>query len=177
MKKILTRRFFERPSREVAEDLLGKFLVRRFRENEISSMILETEAYEGAEDLASHARHGKTLRNAPMFDSAGLTYIYLVYGMYYLLNVTTCKKNEPGAVLIRGTEEVIGPGRLTKHLKINKDLNHKAFEKELGLWIEDRGEKVPKKDIQKMPRVGIDYAGIWAKKPYRFVLRHQGHSS
>ena len=171
MRKVLPKKFFERPSLEVAEDLLGKFLVRKYRGREISSMIVETEAYEGAEDLASHARHGKTPRNTPMFDEAGLTYIYLVYGMYYLLNVTTCKKGEPGAVLIRGTEEAIGPGKLTKKLRIDKRLNHKKLGKDLGLWIEDRGIQVSKKEIRKMPRVGIDYAGAWAKKPYRFVLK------
>ena len=175
MRKILTKPFFERSELAVAEELLGKYVVRAHGDTEISSMIVDTEAYGGAEDLASHARHGNTARNAPMFDEGGMAYIYLVYGMHYLLNATARAKGTPAAVLIRGTKDVTGPGRLTTWLNVDKQLNHKRLIKENGLWIEDRGKRISTEHIQKMPRVGIDYAGVWAHKPYRFVLKENEH--
>jgi len=196
-KRVLTKTFFNRPVSLVAEELIGKFLVRRlprqsatnlrkFARHEVAMMIVETEAYGGSRDLASHARSGKTKRNFPMFEEAGTIYVYFTYGMHWMLNIVTGKKEEPAAVLIRGVlltninlstsdvdrvdRLVSGPGRLTKALRIDKKLNTKKLGKKSGLWVEDRGVKIKKSDIQKTPRIGVSYAGEWAKKPYRFVL-------
>lgn len=170
MKKVLSDKFFARPAPVVAEDLLGKFLVRKVNGKEISSMIIETEAYEGVEDLASHASKGRTARTEVMFGPPGHIYIYLIYGMYFMLNIVTGKKEEPSAVLIRGTEEFSGPGKLTKGTLINKELNTLTASPKTGLWFEDRGVKIDKKEIETTPRIGVSYAGrIWAKKPWRFV--------
>ncbi len=173
--KILTSAFFTRPTLEVAEELLGKFLVRESNGEVTFGMITETEAYDGFDDMASHASRGQTARNAPMFGGAGVWYVYLVYGMHEMLNVVTREKTYPAAVLIRGasgsTGEICGPGRLTKHLNITHELNNKLAVRETGLWIEDRGVEIPKNAIKKTPRVGVKYAGEeWANKPWRFVI-------
>lgn len=171
MKKILTKSFFERPTCIVAEELLGKFLVMKKSQKEITLMITEVEAYDGVKDKASHAHRGKTDRNSIMFSEAGYWYVYLVYGMHHMLNIVTGDKDYPAAVLIRGIEGISGPGRVTKHLGISQHHNKKKAELDSGLWIEDRGVKVNKKNIKKTPRVGVEYAGpVWSKKLYRFVL-------
>jgi DNA-3-methyladenine glycosylase len=170
-KKILTSEFFNRPVATVAQDLIGKFLVRKVDNKKISLMLTEVEAYDGSHDLASHARFGKTKRNEPMFGPAGHFYIYLIYGMYNMLNIVTGAKDYPAAVLIRGTKEITGPGRLTKQLKIDKTLNNQLSLPESGLWIEDRGVKILKKKVIKTPRIGVEYARpVWNKKLYRFIL-------
>jgi len=169
-RKILTRAFFNRPTLKVAEELIGKFLVRKIGRKEVASMIVETEAYDGPLDLACQARSGKTKRNFPMFEEAGTIYVYFTYGMHWMLNLVTGEKEYPAAVLIRGLADVSGPGRLTKKLKIDKRLNTKKLGKKSGLWVEDRGVKIKKSDIQKTPRIGVSYAGELAKKPYRFIL-------
>ena len=171
MKKILTKKFFERSALEVAESLLGKYLVREVEGKEIAFKINEVEAYDGFEDKASHAHKGKTERNKVMFGEAGRWYVYLVYGMHNMLNIVTDKEHYPAAILIRGGKELSGPGRLTKFLKINKKFNGKNASVETGLWFEDRGDVIDNKKIKRSARVGVDYAGpIWAKKDYRFVL-------
>lgn len=171
MRRILARHFFNRSVLEVAPDLLGKFLVRKYRGQEYVSMIVETEAYGAAHDLASHARSGKTPRNTPMFDGPGTIYVYFTYGMHWLLNLVVDAKDYPSAVLIRGLEDVTGPARLTKKLRIDRRLNRRALGKVTKLWVEDRGVVIKKGDIKKTPRIGVDYAGVWSKKPYRFVLK------
>jgi len=171
MRKILTKKFFERSALEVAENLLGKYLVRKISGKEIALKINEVEAYDGFEDKASHAHKGRTERNKVMFGEAGRWYVYLVYGMHNMLNIVTGGKDYPAAILIRGAGELSGPGRLTKFLKINKKLNGKNASVETGLWFEDRGDVIDNKKIKRSARVGVDYAGpIWAKKDYRFVL-------
>ena len=183
-KRVLTKTFFNRSAPLVARELIGKFLVRKMGRREVALMIVETEAYGGSRDLASHARSGKTKRNFPMFEEAGTIYVYFTYGMHWMLNIVTGKKEEPAAVLIRGVvllsntnlstsdvdRLVSGPGRLTKALRIDKKLNTKKLRKSSGLWVEDRGVKIGKSEIKKTPRIGVFYAGEWAKKPYRFVL-------
>jgi DNA-3-methyladenine glycosylase len=134
-------------------------------------MIVETEAYDGMRDLACHARNGKTKRNAPMFDKAGTIYVYFTYGMHWMLNLVAREENYPAAVLIRALGDVSGPARLTKKLRIDKRLNYKLLGKQSGLWIEDRGVGIKKRDILRTPRIGINYAGKWAEKSYRFVLK------
>lgn len=170
--KVLNKDFFNRAAMEVAEDLLGKFLVRKYRGKEIAGMITEVEIYEGFKDKASHAYKGVTGRNKPMFGEAGNWYVYLVYGIHYMLNIVCGKKDYPSAILIRGVEGVSGPGKLTKHFKIDKSFNHKPATKETGLWIKDRGVKIKLKDIRRSNRIGVDYAGkYWAGRLYNLSIR------
>jgi DNA-3-methyladenine glycosylase len=175
MKKVLGPEFFDRPTLMVAKELLGKFLVRKIGRREIALMITETEAYGGFQDLASHSRSGMTKRNYPMFEQPGTIYVYFTYGMHWMLNLVCGKHGHPAAVLIRGAGGVVGPARLTKALGIDKTLNAKILGKKSGLWVEDRGVKI--KNIKKTPRVGIAYAGVWAKKPWRFVIRAEADLS
>jgi len=171
VRKILTHNFFDRPTLTVAQELLGKYLVRKVGNKEIALMITETEAYGGLKDLASHSRSGMTKRNYPMFGKPGTIYVYFTYGMHWMLNLVCGKHGHPAAVLIRAAGGVVGPARLTKALKIDKKLNATMLGKTSGLWVEDRGVRVTASQIVKGPRVGVDYAGLWAKKPWRFVLR------
>lgn len=179
MKKILTQKFFNQLTLKVAQDLLGKFLVKKYRNKEIFAMIIEVEAYDGFNDKASHAHKGKTERNKIMFGESGRFYIYFTYGMHWMLNVVTGPKNYPAAVLIRGgiiykNQQKIkilnGPAKLTKYLKIDKKFNNKPVDKKTGLWIEDRGIIINKTKIIKNKRIGVDYAGEWANKLYRFSI-------
>jgi DNA-3-methyladenine glycosylase len=141
--------------------------VRQKKDQVIKMTINETEAYDGEEDLACHASKGKTPRNQVMYGEPGVIYLYLCYGMHWLLNIVCEKKGYPAAVLLRGTLEVNGPGRLTKKLGIDGQLNRKRAVYSNGLWFE-QGDLV-KKEIQTGPRIGVNYAGeYWAKKPYRF---------
>ena len=171
--KVLEPKFFARPALVVARELLGKYLVRRQRNREQAVLIHEVEAYIGPHDLASHGRFGRTQRTEVMFGPAGVWYVYLCYGIHWMLNVVTDEEDHPAAVLFRGAGEFDGPGKLTKGLNIDRRLNTKAAVEKAGLWLEDRGEKVRRGDIQKTPRIGVDYAGDWVHKPYRFVLK--GH--
>lgn len=171
MRKILGKNFFEKDTLKVAENLLGKYLVRKIGDKEIVLRINEVEAYDGFEDKASHAHKGKTERNKVMFGEAGNWYVYLVYGIHNMLNIVTGKADYPAAILIRGAGDISGPGKLTKFLKIDRKLNDEIASVGSGLWFEDRGESVDKKKIKRTSRVGVDYAGpIWAKKDYRFIL-------
>jgi DNA-3-methyladenine glycosylase len=168
----LTRNFFERPTLIVARELLGKIIVRQIGKLKISVMITETEAYIGEKDLASHARFGKTKRNAVMYSHAGVWYPYFIYGMHWMLNVTTEGIDRPAAVLIRAgilieTDHAIrGPGILTKALKVNGGIYGNSATSG-DLYIEDRGNR-PKKIIR-TPRIGIDYAGAYRDKKWRFL--------
>ena len=172
MRKILGETFFARGALVVAEELLGKFLVRKTGAKEEARMIVEVEAYDGHWDRASHASRGETERNKPMWGKAGRLYVYLVYGMHEMLNIVTGRAGYPAAVLIRGVEGYNGPGKLTKYLRIDRKMNGKKVSRATGLWVEDRGVVIQKKDIQKSPRIGVSYAGpVWSKKPYRFHLK------
>ena len=180
MRKILTKIFFERPALAVALELLGKFLCRKTslrRRTSKCFMITETETYDGFKDKASHAHHGKTTRNAPMFGEAGHWYVYFTYGMHWMLNIVTGPENYPAAILIRGVEGADGPARLTKKLKIGKQFNNKPASSRTGLWIEDHGVKIKKSQIKRAPRVGVDYAGDWANKKYRFIIKTHGEKN
>src|SRR4051812_28041733 len=121
--KTLPKHFFNRKTLTVANDLLGKYLVREIDGEIIREKIIETEAYIGPHDLACHSSRGRTERNKIMFEEAGTIYIYFTYGMHWMLNIVTEEKDFPSAVLIRGLENVSGPARLTKKLKIDKGLN------------------------------------------------------
>ena len=179
MSKILTQNFFNRSALTVAEELLGKYIVRKVDlpaqagKKEIALMITEVEAYDGHADKASHASKGLTERNKPMFGPAGYFYVYFTYGLHWMFNVVTGPEKYPAAVLIRGTKDVVGPARLTKFLKIDKKFNNKKAEPKNGLWFEDRGDKISNKQISRTSRIGVAYAGpIWSKKKYRFLLKH-----
>jgi DNA-3-methyladenine glycosylase len=170
--KVLPNEFFNRSSVVVAKDLLGKFLVRKYRNKIEKFMITETEAYEGKEDKASHAHRGQTKRNTPMFGEPGTIYVYFTYGMHWMLNIVCGKRGYPSAVLIRGVEALSGPARLTKRLKIDKKLNNKMFGKKSGLLFEEVVDLNKKLKISRTPRIGIDRSGpVWSKKLYRFVIK------
>lgn len=153
----------------MAKELLGKYLVRKVDGKVIRQKITEVEAYVGAHDLACHSSRGKTERNKVMFEEAGTIYVYFTYGMHWMLNIVTEEKGCPTAVLIRSTENVTGPARLTKFLQIDKKLNGQKLGKKSGLWIESSQAKKPR--ILRASRIGISYAGpIWSRKPYRFLI-------
>lgn len=170
MRRVLQPAFFNRPTLTVARELLGKYLVRKVGNKEVTLMITETEAYDGSNDLAAHSSKGRTKRTEALFGLAGHWYVYFVYGMHEMLNVVT--KKDGAAVLIRGAGHLSGPAKITKYLKIDRSLYGKPAAKASGLWVEDRGVRVEPSQIQKGPRVGVDYAGLWAKKPWRFVIKN-----
>lgn len=156
---------------KIAEALVGCFLVERKNGRIQRYMITETEAYDGKDDLANHASKGLTDRTKIMFGRGGFYYIYLVYGLHWMLNIATGPAGYPAAILIRGIEVANGPAKLTKFLKINKSLNGKPVSPTSGLWIEPRKIIIKKKDIIRSARIGVNYAGpIWSKKEYRFSL-------
>ncbi len=155
----------------LARRLLGKFLVRQTPGGRRSAMIVEVEAYQGEEDLACHARFGRTTRSSTLYEAGGVWYVYLCYGVHEMLNLVTGPRGHPAAVLIRAVVGHRGPGRLTKALGIGRRFNGAPALPASGLWIEDRGVRVPRAAIRATPRIGVDYAGpVWSKKPWRFVL-------
>ena len=162
--------FYRQDAVAVAEKLLGKVLVRKWDDGTVSQYrITATEAYLGAEDLACHASKGRTPRTDVMFGDGGAVYVYLIYGIYWMLNVVTGTEDHPQAVLICGIDEVIGSGRVGKKLLIDKSFYGEKLLDSDRIWIEDRDE-IP--EFEAMPRVGIDYAGeIWKNKPWRFVIK------
>ena len=161
---------------EVAPDLLRCDLcLRDGNDDTLRFPIREVEAYHGFEDKASHAHRGKTPRNAVMFGPPGHWYVYLCYGVHWLLNLVTAEAGYPSAVLIRGVGEFDGPGKLTKALGIDKRYDGMACDSESGLWIEQisdvKSENYTLK-YAKTPRIGVSSAGPeWAAKPWRFVIR------
>ena len=174
-RKILPQSYFTRPTVTVARSLIGKYLVRVIEGRSVAGRIVEVEAYVGPEDKACHASNGRTPRTDVMFGSGGIAYVYLIYGMYHCLNVVTEREGFPSAVLIRAIELegglIDGPGKLCRALQIDRSLNRADLTSGESLWFEDRGEAVGRGSIEAHPRVGVDYAGEWAKKPWRFRLR------
>ncbi len=155
----------------LARSLLGKVLVRTTPAGREERIILETEAYHGTADLACHASKGWTPRTRVMFGPGGHWYVYLCYGIHEMLNLVTGPDGFPAAVLIRGVEHAIGPGRVTKRLAIDRRLNAQPAAPATGLHLEDHGIVAPRKHIVVGPRVGVDYAGpVWAAKPWRFRI-------
>lgn len=173
---ILPPSFFRRPVLTVAPELLGAVLVRRLPEGGcLRSAIVEVEAYDGETDLACHAAKGKTKRTAVMYEPGGIWYVYVVYGMYHMLNIVTGPRDYPAAVLIRGVADSSGPGRLTNGFGIDRSLNAQAARRASGLWIESGATRVLPAAIERTPRIGVAYAGEWAEKPYRFVWQSTQH--
>ena len=196
--KILESDFFKRDTVEVAKSLIGKKIIRNISGNFFCAKIVETEAYLGLEDRACHSYGGRlTDRNKTLYLPGGHIYVYLIYGMYDLLNIVTRDENHPEAVLIRGVEPLDnldgfaknrfdksyealstyqrknltnGPGKLSKGLAIDRSLNGKILSEDY-LYIGE-GEDVPEKDLVITKRIGIDYAGEDANLPLRFCLRN-----
>lgn len=178
----LTNSFFGRDTLAVARDLLGKYLVHASPAGQVCGRIVETEAYCGPHDLACHASKGRTRRTDVMFGPPGHWYVYLIYGMYHCLNIVTERVDFPAAVLIRGVEPISGiapgvktdgPGKLCRAFGIDRALNTApASGPAATLWIEDRVGPPPRPNaIHATPRIGVDYAGPYKDKPWRFVLR------
>ena len=189
----LSESFFARDTVEVARDLIGKTLIRREGKTKISGMIIETEAYRGEEDLACHCRAGRTPRTEIMYGPAGRAYVYLIYGMYWLLNVVTEGVGSPGAVLIRAIEpleglETIakrregqsrknwtdGPGKLSLALNIEGDLNGTNICSAAGSLFITQGKDISPEAIQSGPRVGLETVPEpWRSIAWRFKINHQ----
>lgn len=191
MSEILSREFYTRSDvLEVARDLLGKQLVVPSQKGSpVAGIIVETEAYRGPEDRASHAWNGRrTQRTETMYAIGGTAYVYFVYGMYNQFNVVTNVEGIPHAVLVRAVEPVegldiirrrrrgrseyeltSGPGRLCVALGIDRRLDKADL---LGdrVWIEE-GISISPRQIARGPRIGIDYAEAWARKPWRFWIK------
>lgn len=152
---ILKKDYFSLPATILAPDLIGKIICRRTEKGVIRARITETECYYGEEDTACHAHKGKTERTKTMYESGGIAYVYLCYGMHAMLNIVTGDENHPEAVLIRGISDAKGPGRTTVFLSISTKDNATLLCEESGIWIEDDGAKP---EYTTHPRVGIDYA-------------------
>jgi len=154
----------------VASAMLGKVIVRKFADNHIEKFVItEVEAYSGNGDLACHASKGKTARTEVMFREGGLIYVYLIYGMYWMLNIVTGNENDAAAVLIRGVKGISGPGRVGKVLQLDKSFYSENVFKSERIWIED-AETV--ENYITTPRIGINYAGEpWISKPWRFIMK------
>jgi DNA-3-methyladenine glycosylase len=166
----LSRCFFDRPADRVARELLGCRLAVKGPDGRVTRhVVFEAEAYLGAHDLACHGARGMTPRNAVMFGPAGVWYVYLCYGMHWMLNVVTGGEGVPAAVLLRGAGNHVGPGRLTRALGIDRSFDGRPASRATGLWLE-LGMPVPPRLVERTPRIGVGYAGAWAAKPLRFVV-------
>tara|TARA_B100001741_G_C16170757_1_gene422235 strand:- start:17 stop:610 length:594 start_codon:yes stop_codon:yes gene_type:complete len=175
---------------DISKKLLGKVLVTNLSNHLTSGIIVETEAYAGIFDKASHAFNNKrTKRTEIMYKNGGIAYVYLCYGIHNLFNVITNVKDVPHAVLIRAIEPLEGikemyrrrkiskkyrltngPGKLTQALGIDKNCNGKSLQSDT-IWIQDTGIKFLEKDILSSTRIGVDYAGKDAKLLYRFHVK------
>lgn len=176
--KPLPRAFYAEKTIDVAKALLGCLIVR---EDKIAR-IVETEAYLGEHDLAAHSSKGRTPRTETMFGPPGHLYVYLIYGMYHCFNFVTEPDGHASAVLIRAAEPVRGiddrtdgPGRLARALSVDRTMNGLDLTKKGPFYVAARDIDVGK--ILRGPRVGVDYAGAWAKKPLRFWLASSTHVS
>lgn len=165
--------FHGKNTAKLARWLLGKVLVRTTSGGRSEHIITEVEAYHTEADLACHAAKGRTKRTEVLYQSGGRWYVYLCYGIHEMVNLVTGPAEHPAAVLIRGVDGIVGPGRLTKRLAIDRTLNGAIATPESGLHLEDHGIVVASRRIKTGPRVGIDYAGeVWAAKPWRFQYEH-----
>ena len=166
--------FYRRPALVVARDLLGRTLARSLADGTVlRGRLVEVEAYDGPADRASHAFRGMTKRNQWMFEAGGIAYVYLVYGMHHCLNIVTGEAGHPAAILLRaatspGDGSASGPGRLTRAFAVDRALDGASFLSG-PLWLE-AGEPVPDRAVRRTRRIGVDYAGAWATRRYRFVV-------
>jgi DNA-3-methyladenine glycosylase len=169
----LPRQFYARRTLVVARQLIGMHLVRQDGGVRRVGRIVETEAYQGPEDLAAHSARGRTARNEVMFGAPGHAYVYFIYGFWYCVNVVVREEGVPHAVLIRAlepvenlTDKTWGPGLLCRAMNIDRTLNGTDL---LGtqLWLE-QPSKPKRARITRATRIGVDYSGDWAKRPWRF---------
>jgi len=194
----IKRCFFTKDTIFVAKALLGKVIVRKYRNKKILGKIVETEAYIGPKDKASHAYLGKkTERNKAEFFIGGHIYIYLVYGMYWQLNISTSKEEKPECVLIRAAEPLIeknnlslkemknlsnGPGKVCRYFKLDESFYGEDLTKSKRIYLDDplarkiNGKivysKIADSKIKRTSRIGIDYAGpYWSKIKWRFYIK------
>ena len=169
--KRLARSFYTRDVLDVAPDLIGQWIVRRFEDQRTERfLITEVEAYRGPEDLASHASKGRTKRTEVMYHQGGKVYMYLIYGMYWMLNIVAGGEGQPHAVLIRGLDGIVGPGRLTRALNLTKEFYGEDLIESKRLWLEERGSR---EEVITTPRIGIDYSGeYWKNRPWRYVMKN-----
>lgn len=175
MKK-LPREFYNRTTTTVAKELLGKYLIHTTQGVEYTGRIVEVEAYLGPHDLAAHSAKGLTPRTKVMFGPPGYAYVYMIYGMYYCMNIVTECEGHAAAVLIRAVEPVKniagrtqGPGLLCKAMQIDKQLNAHDLTSD-SFYVASTDESKPFAIVKK-PRIGVDYAGEWAKKLLRFYIK------
>ncbi len=170
--------FYDRPALPVAIELLGKVLVLREGGEVLRGRIVETEAYVGSHDLACHASKGLTARTSVLFGPPGRAYVYLIYGMYHCFNVVTEPEGVAAAVLVRGLEPLSGfapgartdgPGKLCRAMGITMAHNREDLTGE-RLFLED-ARAIPEQRLARGPRIGVDYAGEWAARPYRFWIK------
>ena len=167
--KKLGESFYTRDVLEVAPELPGKYLAINIDHTVKKYLITEVEAYRGEEDKACHASKGRTSRTEIMYHKGGHIYVYLIYGMYWMLNFVTGEENIPQAVLIRGLEDLRGPGKLTKSLGIDKSFYGRDLVTSAFIWVEDHG-LIP--EVITSPRIGVDYSGEpWVSKPWRYFLK------
>lgn len=167
--KRLSKDYFLQDVLTVAPGLVGKKIVILSPEGILQKfMITETEAYRGTEDKACHASKGRTARTEIMFHEGGHLYIYLIYGMYWMLNIVTGEEDIPQAVLIRGIENHNGPGKLTRSLGIDRSFYGENLSTSERIWIEDSELT---HQINTSPRIGIDYSGdYWKSKQWRYFI-------
>ena len=175
----LQREFYTRDTLIVAKELLGKYIVRKTEKKFLVGKIVETEAYIGPKDRASHSFGWKiTKRNIAEFLEGGHIYLYLCYGIYWQLNITTSQNSLPECVLIRALEPIDkkiknltnGPGKLCQWLELDKSFYGEDLVKSKRIWLEE-GEKVSSSQIVSAKRIGIDYAQEWKEVPWRFYLK------
>ena len=184
---LLPREFYNRPTLTVAHEMIGARLVRILDGTKLVGLITETEAYIGEDDLACHAKAGRTKRTFPMYGPPGHAYVYFTYGNHWMLNVVTERDNFPAAVLIRAIQPIegvevmsarregrdtFGPGKLTKAMGITKSENTLDLTEANGsLWIE-AGVSVSDKNVTIGPRVGLNTVPEpWLSKPWRFLVK------
>jgi DNA-3-methyladenine glycosylase len=172
----LPRSFYARETLVVARELLGMHLVHQGPAGRQVGRIVETEAYKGPKDLAAHSSRGRTQRTEVMFGPPGHAYVYLIYGFWNCLNVVTAADGVPHAVLLRGLEPIEGvdsathgPGLLCRAMHIDRSLNGANLLAD-ALWIE-KPDRYRAPSVARSTRIGVDYAGEWAKKPWRFFDR------
>ena len=163
----LPHSFFCRDVLEVAPDLIGKKIVRIINGSRVERIITEVEAYRGEEDLACHASKGRTKRTEVMYQEGGRIYVYLIYGMHWMLNIVTGKADDPQAVLIRGLLDISGPGKISRALEIDGSFYGESIIDSKRIWIEE-GITFP--EIRTAARIGVDYAGkYWKEKKWRYM--------
>jgi DNA-3-methyladenine glycosylase len=167
--------FFQRDAIKLARDLIGTILVRRIRGKEYRARIVETEAYVGPLDLASHSSKGRTKRTEVLFGPPGHAYVYLIYGMYEMFNIVAYRAGSGQAVLIRAAEpldnwkvDLSGPGKLARGLKISRSENGLDLTGDALYLLHDSGYR-PR--IGRTRRIGVDYAKEWKDALLRFLMQ------